>query len=167
MTTRASLQALALFATAPATFAASVYWDNAGGVANDWASIPNWSTVVGGGTDPLAVPGASDIAIFSASSVAAVQTVNLNLDRSVTGLGFTSSQAHSLLGGGTNRILTLGASGIDLSGTGAMTIGSATTGQQVAIALSGNQLWTNSNNTGSLTVTSPTGWLLSPPPTPC
>jgi fibronectin-binding autotransporter adhesin len=153
MTTRASLQALALFATAPATFAASVYWDNAGGVANDWASIPNWSTVVGGGTDPLAVPGASDIAIFSASSVAAVQTVNLNLDRSVTGLGFTSSQAHSLLGGGTNRILTLGASGIDLSGTGAMTIGSATTGQQVAIALSGNQLWTNSNNTGSLTVT--------------
>ncbi|MCW1926443.1 autotransporter-associated beta strand repeat-containing protein [Luteolibacter arcticus] len=151
MTTRASLQALALFA-APASFAANLYWDNNGGTANDWSALANWSTVVAGGTDPAAVPGSVDLAIFSASSVASGQTVNLNAARAVTGLSFTSSQAHALQGGGTNQILTLGASGIDLTGTGAQVIGSATAGQQVAIALSGNQLWTNSNNTGSLTV---------------
>ena len=152
MTTRASLQALALLCTAPASFAANLYWDNAGGTANDWSSLPNWSTVVGGGTDPLAVPGASDLAIFSATSVASAQTVNLNADRTVTGLSFTSSQAHSLLGGGTNRTLTLGASGIEKSGAGAATIGSATAGQQVPVTINGAQTWSNINNTGAIVV---------------
>ncbi|MEK7952620.1 beta strand repeat-containing protein [Luteolibacter soli] len=153
MTSRASLQALALLCTAaPASFAANLYWDNVGGTANDWSGVSNWSTVVGGGTDPAAVPGASDLAIFSASTVAAAQTVNLNADRPVLGLSFTSGQAHSLLGGGTNRTLTTGASGIDKTGAGAMTIGSATAGQQVAITISGAQTWSNSNNTGAIVV---------------
>jgi fibronectin-binding autotransporter adhesin len=152
MTTRASLQALALLCTTPAAYAVNLYWDNVGGTANDWSSLPNWSTVVGGGTDPVAVPGSADLAIFSATSVAAGQTVNLNAARSVTGLSFTSGQAHSLLGGGTNQNLTVGASGIDKTGTGAVTIGSATAGQQVPVILTGAQTWTNSNNTGAIVV---------------
>jgi len=40
--------------------------------------VANWSTVAGGGTNPGAIPGAADIAEFSATPVAAAQTVNLN-----------------------------------------------------------------------------------------
>ncbi len=132
--------------------AQTLYWDNAGGTANDWGALANWSTVVGGGTNPAALPGASDTVVFSATSVAAAQTVNLNAARSVLGLSFTSGQAHTLLGGGTNRILTLGTGGMTKSGTGAITLGSATAGQQVALSLSADQTWANNNNTGAITV---------------
>ncbi|MFO1520970.1 MAG: autotransporter-associated beta strand repeat-containing protein [Kiritimatiellia bacterium] len=131
---------------------AQLYWDNAGGTANDWGSLANWSTVAGGGTDPAALPTTTDTVVFSASSVAAAQTVNLNAGRSVLGLSFTTSFAHSLLGGGTNQGLTLAAGGIAKTGTGAVTIGSATAGQQVAIALSADQTWANNNATGIITI---------------
>jgi fibronectin-binding autotransporter adhesin len=143
---------LFLLGVSSAVQAQTLYWDNVGGTANDWGSLANWSTVVGGGTDPVALPTTTDTVVFSASSVAAAQTVNLNAARSVLGLDFTSGQAHSLLGGGTNQILTLGAGGMIKSGAGAITLGSATAGQQVALALSADQTWANNNNTGAITV---------------
>ena len=83
----AALAATTLAASfaAPSAQAAVIFWDGVGGTANDWASVANWSTVAGGGTNPVAIPGAADIARFSATSVAATQTVNLNADRSVLG----------------------------------------------------------------------------------
>lgn len=136
----------------PAVQAADFFWDNAGGTANGWGSLANWSTDVGGGTDPAALPGAVDLGVFSASTVAAGQTVNLNDARSLLGLSFTSGQAHTLQGGGTNRVLTLAGSGINKTGTGAVTLGSATAGQQVSLALSANQTFQNNNNTGAIII---------------
>jgi autotransporter-associated beta strand protein len=136
--------------------AAVIYWDNTGGgTANVWGDVANWSTVVGGGTNPAAIPGAGDIATFSATPiVGTAQTVNLNADRTVQGLQFTSAvtTATTLQGGGTNRLLTIGASGITKAGTGAVTIGSGTAGQNVSPRLTADQTWANNNNTGVLTV---------------
>jgi fibronectin-binding autotransporter adhesin len=129
---------------------AVIYWDNVGGTANDWGGVANWSTVVGGGTNPAAIPGTADVATFSASSVAAAQTVNLNAARSVLGLDFTTTLAHTLQGGSAAQTLTLGASGITRSGTGAVTIGSTTAAQNVNIALGANQTWTNSSATSEI-----------------
>ena len=134
--------------------AATVYWDNTGGTANDWGGLANWSTASGGHTNPTVIPGTTDIAQFSATNLAVVQTVNLNADRSVQGLIFSTALAHTLQGGGTDRTLTLGTSGISKTSTstGAVTIGSATPGQQVPISLSAAQAWSNSNNTGAITI---------------
>ena len=131
---------------------ADIWWDNVGGTANDWGGLANWSSVVGGGTNPGAIPGAADIAIFNATSLTTAQTVNVNADRTLLGLSFTSGAAVTLQAGGTNRALTLGASGIVKSGAGAMTIGSATTNQNVNVRLAADQTWANNNNTGILNI---------------
>ena len=132
---------------------ADIWWDNVGGTANDWGGVANWSTVVGGGANPGAIPGAADVAIFNATSLTAAQTVNVGAaDRTLLGLSFTSGAAVTLQAGGTNRVLTLGASGIVKSGAGAMTIGSATANQNVNVRLSADQTWANNNNTGTLTI---------------
>ncbi|MFM7205710.1 MAG: InlB B-repeat-containing protein, partial [Planctomycetaceae bacterium] len=84
----------------------SRFWDNSGGTANDWGGLANWSTVAAGGTTPAALPGAADVAAFSATPIAGTtQTVNLGANRSVLGLAVTSARtaATTLQGGGTNR----------------------------------------------------------------
>ena len=69
--------------------AASIFWDGSG---TDWNLVGDWSTVATGLLpDPSAVPGASDIAIFDASSATVAQTVNLNSSQSVLGLATNSS----------------------------------------------------------------------------
>ena len=144
--------------SSPLANAASAWWDNSGGTANDWGSIANWSDSVDGGTNPASIPGnaTTDLATFSITSLlGTVQTVNLNAARSLGELSFNNTAAISLLAGGTNRTLTLaGISGVGITkaGTGAVTIGSATAGQQVAIALSANQSWINNDNTGAINV---------------
>ncbi len=148
----AALVAPLIAAWPVAVKAAPLWWDNVGGTANDWGGAANWSTVVGGGTTPGAIPGAADTATFNATSLTAAQTVNLNADRSLLGLIFTSGATVGLQGGGTNRALTLGADGIVKSGAGAITVGSATAGQNVSILLAADQTWANNNNTGALTV---------------
>ena len=148
----AALVAPLIAAWPVAVKAAPLWWDNVGGTANDWGGAANWSTVVGGGTTPGAIPGAADTATFNATSLTAAQTVNLNADRSLSGLIFTSAATVGLQGGGTNRALTLGADGLVKSGTGAITVGSATAGQNVSILLAADQTWANNNNTGALTV---------------
>ena len=137
-----------------AQWAPQLYWDNTGGTADDWAGVANWSTVVGGGTDPGAIPGASDWATFSATPIqGTAQTVNLNADRSVLGLNVLSAvtATTTLLGGDTDRTLTLGASGIVNAGSGQVTIGSSTAGQRVTNMLAGSQSWAN-NGTGLLLI---------------
>ncbi|MBM4011557.1 MAG: hypothetical protein FJ286_09280 [Planctomycetes bacterium] len=120
----------------------SRFWDNSGGTANDWGGLANWSTVVAGGTTPAALPGTAEVATFAATPIAGTtQTVNLGANRSVLGLAVTSARTASttLQGGGTNRTLTIGASGITSAGSGSLTIGSGTAGQNVAVTLAGSQ----------------------------
>ena len=144
-----SLAALTLLGS-PGAMAADIYWDGSG---TGWDTVGSWSTAGGATTpDPGAVPGSADIALFNISTVNTAQTVSLNAAQSALGLSFTSSGTLVLQGGGTNRTLTLAGSGITKSGTGAVTIGSVTTGQQVALALSASQTWANNDNTAALNI---------------
>ncbi|MEI6603708.1 MAG: autotransporter-associated beta strand repeat-containing protein, partial [Verrucomicrobiota bacterium] len=135
--------------TAPAT---NIYWDGTGG--NSWSTASSWNLNVGGTGADATVPGSSDIANFSISTINTAQTVSLGAAQSAAGLVFlgTNTAATTLLGGGTNRALTLGTSGITVnSGAGAVTLGAAT-GNAVTITLAGAQSWTN-NSTNVLTET--------------
>jgi autotransporter-associated beta strand protein len=112
------------------------------------------------------VPGASDVAIFSISSVNSAQSIQLRANQAALGLVFQGSNTATtaLMGGGTNRVLTLGTSGMVVnSGAGAVTLGSTTSGQYVTLTLSGAQTWTN-NSANALTVVNAItngGYLLS------
>jgi autotransporter-associated beta strand protein len=142
----------------------SHYWDNAGGAANDWGGAANWSTTAGGGTTPPAIPGTSDVALFSATPIqGAPQTVNLNGDRSVLGLNVLSGvTANTILqGGGTDRTLTIGNSGIAKNGGFALTLGSGTAGQRVHLTLAGSQSIAN-NSSGNITINNNVGGTGSP-----
>jgi uncharacterized repeat protein (TIGR02543 family) len=141
----------------------SLYWDNTGGTANDWGNLANWSTVIGGGTNPTAIPGASDVALFSATPIqGAPQTVNLNGDRSVLGLTVLSGVTNTTLqGGGTDRTLTIGNSGIAKNGAFALTLGSGTAGQRVHLTLAGSQSIAN-NSSGTITINNNVSGMSSP-----
>ncbi len=144
---------IAAFLSIQSAHAATIYWD---GTGTGWDVAANWSTAVGFTTpDPAAIPGASDVAFFSISTITnTAQTVNLNANQAALGLIFlgTNSATTTLLGGETDRALTLGTSGIAVnSGAGAVSIGSSTAGQGAAITLGGSQTWTN-NSTNTLTI---------------
>ena len=129
--------------------AADIYWD---GTGTGWDTVGSWDILMDGtGGDPASTPGAADVANFSITSVNSAQSVNLNGNQAALGLVFlgTNTAATNLLGGGANHSLTLGASGITMnSSAGAVTIGSATAGQNVAITLDGAQAWTNHSASG-------------------
>jgi autotransporter-associated beta strand protein len=131
---------------------ATLYWD---GTGTGWDSVGSWSDLDNGDLpDPLAVPGAADIATFVSSTALTAQTVNLNTNQSALGLATNLSNTFltTIRGGGTNRTLNLGTSGITHTG-GAITIGSATAGQQVAISLQGAQTWDSSTSgTGAIAI---------------
>lgn len=122
--------------------AAPIYWD--GIATGGWDVVANWSSVIGATTpDPAAVPGSADVATFNINGQNTVAvTASLNADQSVSGLSISTTGAVALQGGGTDRILSLGTSGITTSGSATkLTIGSATSGQGVSIALQGSQSW--------------------------
>lgn len=148
-TTSIGSMALAAMALGASASAATIYWN---GTGTDWTTTLDWSTASGATTpNPAAVPGATDTAAFNISTVSAAQTVNLNGNQSVAKLDFLAGATGgvTLLGGGTDRTLTLGANGIGIAAaTGAVTIGSSTSGQNVALSLTGAQTWTN--NSGNL-----------------
>lgn len=140
------LQALAaacLLCLAARSQADVIYWDGVSG--NSWSTAASWSTDPGVATpDPLAVPGASDTARFNITGANSAQTVNLGADQAAAGLVFANTGTTALQGGGTNRVLALGAGGITVnSGAGAVTIGSGSAGQNVAITLAASQTWAN------------------------
>ena len=133
--------------------AASIYWD---GTGNSWSAVGSWSNAVGVTTDPVSIPGTSDTATFSISTLTnTAQTVNLNAAQSVLGLSFlgTNTATTLLQGGGVaNQTLTLGTGGISVASlAGAVTIGSAAALQNVALTLGVAQSWTN-NSANALTV---------------
>ena len=157
-----------VLALSGAAHADTIYWDNSGGTANSWGSVANWSTVVGGGTNPSAIPGNADVATFSATPIQGTnQSINLGADRSVLGLNVLSgvSATTTLESGGTARILTIGSSGIINAGSGLVTIGAGAGGasavnvifagsQNIANNGSGNiYLYNNLTGTGSPTIT--------------
>jgi len=76
----------------------------------------------------------------------------MGADRTIAGLRFISSGTVLIQGGGANRTLNIGASGITKTGAGAITIGSTTTNQNVNVRLAADQTWANNNNTGAITV---------------
>jgi autotransporter-associated beta strand protein len=129
----------------------NLYWDNSGGTANSWGDASNWSTTVAGGSSPSAAAGAGDVARFSATPiVGTAQTVNLNANQLVLGLAVESAvtQGITFLGGGTNQTLSIGSSGVTnaSNGSGSVTIGSSTAGQNVAVTLVGSQSWANNGS---------------------
>ena len=135
----------ALLAAKNIVSAATIYWDGSG---TGWDAVASWSTDSSATTpDPAAVPGSGDVATFNISSVNTNQTINFNANQAATGLAFVSTGTVALQGGGTNRTLTLGTSGLSISSdAGAVSIGSGTSGQNVAISLAGAQTWTNNGS---------------------
>jgi|GEM_PF-3483512 len=137
-------------ALAPAARAATLYWD---GLTSGWDAVGNWSTDAANPTpDPLAVPGAGDIAFFNISSVTGPETISLNGPQSALGLVFGNTGTTTLQGGIGDQTLTLGGGGIVINaGAGAVTIGSLTVGQAVNLNLTATEVWTN-NSAALLTV---------------
>lgn len=121
--------------------AATVWWD---GTGTAWSTLSSWGNTANSTTDPASIPGGADIATFSIAAVTTAQTVDLGTaDQSALGLVFlgTNPSATVIQGGGTDRTLTLSTSGITVnSSAGAVTIGSSTAGQNVAITIAGPQL---------------------------
>lgn len=148
----AAFAVLAVGSVGSSVNAADLWWDNTGGTANSWADVNNWSTTVGGGSTPGAIPGASDVATFSATPiVGTAQTVNLLADRSVQGIAVASTvtQSITIQGGGTIRTLTIGAGGVTnaSNGSGAVTIGvSSSATENVNVTLNGSQSWANNGS---------------------
>jgi uncharacterized repeat protein (TIGR02543 family) len=147
---------LTLFAKWTSEPSGTLYWDNNGGTANDWGSTANWSTAGGGGNTPAVIPGEAELVAFSATPIAgSAQTVNLNGNRTLLGLAVTPDVTANttLQGGGTNRTLTIGSSGIRNAGSANLSIGTGTTtsGQQVAVTFAGSQAIA-SNGGGSITI---------------
>lgn len=137
---RVVIAIVALAMTGAATQAAVIYWD---GTSASWATVSNWSTVSNATTpDPLAIPGIGDDVVFNITTANGAKTITLDADQSANSLTFNNTGTTVLTGGGTNRMLTLGSGGITVNtGAGAVTIGSATAGQQVNIALTATDTW--------------------------
>lgn len=128
----------------------TIYWD--GSTSTSWGTVENWSTSATAGTpNPAAVPGSGDIATFSITGLTYPRTVNLDADRSVSGIATTGQTGLTTIRGGAAlpRTLTIGASGINHT-TGGLTIGTSSD-DKVNILLSGSQTWTSSTSgSGSL-----------------
>ncbi len=122
----------------------SLYWN--GGAA--WNQPSAWSTSSAAATpNPVSPPDSGQRAVFNISPLVSAQTVSLGGDATAYGLLGISGGTVALQGGGANRTLTLGPGGIStVGGSGALTIGSATTGQQVALNLTASQSWTNASS---------------------
>ena len=152
----AAFAVLAVGSVGSSVNAADLWWDNSTH-NNNWDDTANWSTTSGGGSTPGAVPGASDVAKFNATSLTTAQTVNLLADRSVQGLEFLSTLSNpvTLQSGGATNTLTIGSAGVINaynSGSGEITIG-VVRGQpgdqpstRVNIVLNGDQTWQNNGS---------------------
>lgn len=124
--------------------AADLYWD---GATASWNNIANWSTVSGATEpNPLAVPGASDNAIFNITTVNGAQSITMDANQSATGITFNNTGTTTLLGGGTAHTLNLGSGGITIGASaGAVTFGNGTAGDDVLFNLTRAQTWTNNS----------------------
>ncbi len=125
----------------PHAFSGAVYWDGSG---TGWDAVGSWSTASGATTpDPLVAPGSGDDVVFNITSVNTAQTINLNGNQFANSITNSTTGAVTLLGGGTDRTLTLGLGGFARTGNAATTIGSPTAGQRVNVILGADQTWLN------------------------
>jgi len=148
----AGIAILALAVPAPRVLAATWYWNT--NITGLWTTTSNWSDNPStGGTNPSTAPTTGDTAYFNQSSKNGATTLRLSADQSIDGLVFANTGATTITGTTANRILTIGTVGITInSGAGAVTLGNATSGSQVAIAMGGSQTWAN-NSSNTLTAT--------------
>ena len=144
-----ALSVLTLIGAPAVSHAVDYYWNTG---TNTWSGTFWSDNATSGGTTGV-LPTSSDTITFNQSSVNGAETISLGADRSVLGITFSNTGTTLLQGGGVaDQILTIGTSGITInSGAGAVTIGSLTALQSVAIALGGNQSWTN-NSASQFTV---------------
>ncbi len=148
----AGIALLAFAAPAPRVLAATWYWNtNTTGL---WTTTSNWSDNPStGGSSPSTAPTTGDTAYFNQSTKSGATTLRLSADQSIDRLVFANTGATTITGTTANRILTIGTVGITInSGAGAVTLGNATSGSQVAIAIGGSQTWAN-NSSNTFTVT--------------
>ncbi len=119
-----------------------LYWDGTNG---SWANPAAWSLDSTAVTpDPTAVPTAGATVNFGLDGLASAQSVALGANQAATTLNFRSPVDFGLTGGGADRTLGVGTGGITLqAGAGNVTVGSATVGERVTVALNGAQTWTN------------------------
>ena len=136
--------------TLPPAQAVDVYWNGSG---SSWNELESWSTTTDiAGPNPELMAGSMERATFNTAALATAQTIELDAAQSIRGIAFTSAGTVLLQAGGEDRILTLAEGGIAKTGSGAVTIGSSTGGQQVNFQLSINQSWTSDDNTSALTI---------------
>ncbi len=124
--------------------AVELFWD---GTGTSWSPVEGWSTVQSAATpDPVAAPGAADVATFSADGVSGAQAVALGANQAASKLSLRESASGgvTLTGGGADRTLSLGTGGIEVfAGAGPLVVGSTAAGQRVTASLTGSQTWTN------------------------
>jgi autotransporter-associated beta strand protein len=126
-----------------------VFWDGSG---TSWAAVSSWSfSPTAASPDPSTGPSTSFGAVFGTSELNSPQTVNLNSNPTTAEMRFISPVEITLLGGGSDRTLTLGERGLSvIAGATSPVIGSATSGQQVTLALTGDQVWSQNSTDGTL-----------------
>ncbi len=127
------------------------YWDTTSGT---WQTGSNWSTSsTGSPAGSVAPTSTSDTATFNGSSVTPTnETISLTASASVGALTFNNIDSTTLQSTGGPFTLTLGTTGVTInSGAGAVTIGNSTAANNLNLALSGSDTWTN-NSSNTLTV---------------
>jgi len=141
--TSALTAAIVVSCIAPSAHAATENWT--GATNGLWGLNTNWS----GSTTPDST---YDLTILGPANVAGALNINIAAAAAANSISFTNTAATTLTNttSGANQTLTLGTGGLT-TGTGAVTIGSATANQNVNIALGGNQTW--NVGAGGLTVT--------------
>jgi autotransporter-associated beta strand protein len=129
--------------------AATLYWDGGASPSTLWTTASNWDTAAGGGGgNPGAAPGASDVATFNVSTLNAATIATLSGSLSVQGMVFNNTGSTAINTDGlANRTITLGTSGLTLNaGAGTVTFGTITNSQRITFALGGSQSWTNNSS---------------------
>ena len=141
--TSALTAAIVVSFIAPSAHAATEDWT--GATNGLWGLNTNWS----GSTTPDST---YDLTILGPSNVAGALNINIAAAAAANSINFTNTAATTLTNttSGANQTLTLGSGGLT-TGTGAVTIGSATANQNVNIALGASQIW--NIGAGGLTAT--------------
>ncbi len=126
-----------------AAHATAINWT--GATTDLWSATGSWSTA--------AVPTSSDdLTILGPSNAAGALTINVDTNGFANSINVTNTAATALTNttSGANKTLTLGTGGLT-TGSGAVSIGSATALQNINIALGGSQTW--NVGSGGLTAT--------------
>lgn len=128
--------------------AVDVHWNGSG---SSWNKLNSWSTTNETSTsNPTIMAGSTERASFNTSALGTTQIIDMDAAQSLLGLSFNSPGTVLIQAGGEDQILTIAAGGISKTGSGLVTIGSTTGGQQVSLQLGANQSWTNHDCTSAL-----------------